>query len=57
MLGVPPPVMATVGAVNPKPASVTPMLVTTPGEIVEWADAGAVGVMPGEVIVTTGGVA
>ena len=38
-----------------KPASLTVMAVTTPVEMAAVALASAVGVMPGEVIVTVGG--
>ena len=55
LLGMPPPVMVTEGAVKPKPASATSMLETTPGEMLAWAVAFAVGVTPGDVIVTVGG--
>ena len=40
---------------KPKPASSTAMLLTTPSEIVAEAMAGVVGVMPGDVIATSGG--
>ena len=49
-----PPARVTSGAVKPNPGSSTVMLVTTPVAISAFA-VSAVGVTPGEVIVTVGG--
>ena len=55
IVGVPPPVIVTAGAVKPKPVSSTAMLLMTPSEIAAVAAAVAVGVTPGDVIATSGG--